>query len=63
MGGSKDQQLFRMQSYAEKRFASDKLPTGTGEDSFGEDDDEDNGHISKVKNSMHRSVVVDKARD
>mgnify|MGYP006179668113 CR=1 FL=1 len=52
-----------MQSYAEKRFASDKLPTGAGEDSFGEDDDEDNGHISKVKNSMHRSVVVDKARD
>ena len=48
MGGAKDQQLFRMESYAEKRFKS-KSSVGRS-DSFGEDED-DNGHIEQVKNS------------
>lgn len=38
-----------MESYAEKRFSSQK--PADGEDSFGEDEDGENGHIAKIKNT------------
>lgn len=56
--GADHNKLYKMETYAEKRFGRSERS-----DSFGEDEDERDDRIATKKNSAHRSVVIGKGKN